>query len=666
MSSNLTRTARAALALACFTSVALAADDPADAVVVTATRFPERALNLPIGTRIITAEDIARSAARTLPEILGQLGSLYTRNASGSPNQQLDLRGFGITGDQNTLVLVDGVRISEIDLSSPNLMAIPLNAIERIEILAGGGAVQYGGGATGGTINIITRGPQANTLSGALLGGYGSFKTGEVRASLNAAGERLGLALYGNVYDTDNYRDNNDYRQRNLIGDLRYTLDGGSVSLKFGVNDQNLRLPGALTEAQIEADRRQAATPNNFAKLSSGFVILNANKTLGQVDFAADLAYRDSTSDAFFDSAFFPVFLRATTRTWQFSPRARWQGAPGGIPIQVVGGVDFFDADFSRRSADSESALSTPFNKIETTQQSAAPWMQVLAQFTEQLRVNLGGRLASVHTELSTVIPAPGQTQSQDVSPTALEAAFRYALIPQLTVAARIGTSYRIATVDENGFTLTGELLKPQTAKQGDLALEFRAGTLSARAGYYLIKLKNEIYFMPLIPPFGFNTNLPPTERKGWEFATRWVPTPELELAGSLNLQQAKFREGDFGGVDVAGNTIPLVPKTLGSLRASWMFLPRARLSAGLTYVGTQLYDNDQANTYPGKIPAYTLVDLKLTYDIGNLSLAASVSNLFDENYYSYGIVNTFNCPTFCAYPQAGRTAFASVQYQFK
>jgi iron complex outermembrane receptor protein len=82
--------------------------------------------------------------------------------------------------------------------------------------------------------------------------------------------------------------------------------------------------------------------------------------------------------------------------------------------------------------------------------------------------------------------------------------------------------------------------------------------------------------------------------------------------------------------------------------------------------VGQQLYDNDQANTFPTEMPAYGLVDLKLTYDIGNLSLAASVANLFDEAYYSYGIVNTFNCSTFCAYPQAGRTFFASVEYRFR
>ena len=70
------------------------AQDALAPVVVTATRFPERALGTAIGTRVITAEDIGRSAARTLPEIIGQLGGVHIRDASGSPNQQLDLRGF--------------------------------------------------------------------------------------------------------------------------------------------------------------------------------------------------------------------------------------------------------------------------------------------------------------------------------------------------------------------------------------------------------------------------------------------------------------------------------------------------------------------------------------------------------------------------------------------
>src|SRR5215831_4395184 len=80
-----------------------------DAVVVTATRFADSKRNLPVGVTVITSDDLRKSATSNLSEILAQYGLLHVRDNSGSPNQQVDLRGFGVTGDQNTLVLVDGI-----------------------------------------------------------------------------------------------------------------------------------------------------------------------------------------------------------------------------------------------------------------------------------------------------------------------------------------------------------------------------------------------------------------------------------------------------------------------------------------------------------------------------------------------------------------------------
>src|SRR5258705_64273 len=118
-----------------------------DAVVVTATRFSDPKRDLPAGVTLITADDIRKSATSNLAEILAQFGQVHVRDSSGTPNQQVDLRGFGATGDQNTLVLDHWGRVSENELTSAQLNAIPLESIERIESLRGGGAVLYGGGA---------------------------------------------------------------------------------------------------------------------------------------------------------------------------------------------------------------------------------------------------------------------------------------------------------------------------------------------------------------------------------------------------------------------------------------------------------------------------------------------------------------------------------------
>src|SRR5690242_18066719 len=87
-------------------------------VVVTATRFAQSPQDIPVGVSIITDEDITRSGVNTLPQLLRRQPGITVRDNSGNPDQSVDLRGFGITGDQNTLVLVNGQRLSENELTS--------------------------------------------------------------------------------------------------------------------------------------------------------------------------------------------------------------------------------------------------------------------------------------------------------------------------------------------------------------------------------------------------------------------------------------------------------------------------------------------------------------------------------------------------------------------
>ena len=80
-----------------------------------------------------------------------------------------------------------------------------------------------------------------------------------------------------------------------------------------------------------------------------------------------------------------------------------------------------------------------------------------------------------------------------------------------------------------------------------------------------------------------------------------------------------------------------------------------------ITHVGKQRYDNDQANTFPTLMPGYETVDLKLSHKMRDVTLRASINNLFDRNYYSYGIRNAAGT-SFNAYPQAGRTVLAVLE----
>jgi iron complex outermembrane receptor protein len=362
-----------------------------DAVVVTATRFPERLLGSGVGTIVINAETIASSTATTLPELLARTAGIHVRNNSGSPDLQLDMRGFGITGDQNTLVLLDGIRINQNDLSPTPLSAIPLNAIERIEILPGGGAVQYGGGASGGTINIISRGPRRGEKSGAVYAGAGSYGAEEARANLNAAGDRAGLALNATHQGSDGYRRNNRLRQDNISGDLRLFGDRSELAIKFGGDRQRLGLPGVRNEDQFVSAPREATNPSDWSEQEGEHVTLQGRTDLGGVELAADLGQRDQRSSA--DYLSLGSFLDVKTKVRTFSPRLRWTGTPGDADVSVVAGLDLAEWDYHRRIAGSSAAIADPFSRTDGSQSSRALYLQGNAMVTPATKLAAGRRM---------------------------------------------------------------------------------------------------------------------------------------------------------------------------------------------------------------------------------------------------------------------------------
>ncbi len=198
-------------------------------VSVVGTRFEQQLLDEPVQTSVVTADDILRSGARTLVDVLALQTSVQLIDNSGSPNRQIDLRGFGMTGDQNTLILLDGQRLNENELASANLASIPLASVERIEIMRGSGAVLYGRGATGGTINIITKKTQearSSVTVGATIGSYG---TRGVSALASVSQDRLGFNVFADRNETDNYRRNNRSVQENVTGALSYRGDRGPM-----------------------------------------------------------------------------------------------------------------------------------------------------------------------------------------------------------------------------------------------------------------------------------------------------------------------------------------------------------------------------------------------------------------------------------------------------
>jgi iron complex outermembrane receptor protein len=633
-----------------------------DSVVVTATRFADAKRDLAVGVSVITADDIRASASSSLPEILAQHGLLHIRDNAGSPNQQLDLRGFGITGDQNTLVLVDGVRISDNEQTSVLLSGIPLASIERIEILRGSGAVLYGGGASGGTVNIITRRLRDGETRAHALGRIGGYGTQEFSGSFSRQGETFGASLAYSDEDTKGYRRNNRFQQANVVGSLEARLPSARAYLRFALDDQRLGLPGQLSEAQIASDPRQASTPTAVTERNGGRVTLGGSWSAGRHEFSADLGYRSKHVSSNFPDFFGGFYTDTNADVWSFTPRAKFAFDAFGRGHDVVVGLDVDHWDYATASSNSPASIGAPFSRRLGEQSNDAVYGQANLWLSGATRLVLGGRVQRNKERLNEeVFPLDDRRQSHTLD--AHEIGLRHRIGGGWSGYAKAGKSFRFANFDDNACFFppcASNLLLPQTSHNAELGLEFERAGARVRASLHEMRLNNEIYFSPLA---GANINLSPTARRGFELESGWRPARSLDLRAGFTLMQARFRSGVYGGVDVTGKDVPLVPAMLATAGASWNFAADSRLNANLRYIGKQRYDNDQANTFGKQQPDYTLVDLKLEHRFERLSVALEVRNLFDKQYYSYGILN-FAGTSFSAYPAPGRAGYLSLAYR--
>ena len=650
-----------------------------EAVVVMATRFPEKQLEHPIGVTVITREQIANSTAATLPDLLSRHAGINTRNNSGSPDVAIDLRGFGVSGDQNTLVLLDGQRLNDIELTTVRWSAIPLDAIERVEIQRGGGAVLYGGGATGGTINIITRSPIAGDNSATVSASAGSYNTNHLRGTVNVAGANTGLALTANQYNSDNYRVNNRLEQGNLLGDLRWTGDRAGLVFKFGLDNQSLRLPGVRTAAQLGNDQRGSATPNDYSARDGQQATLSGRYAFDSAELAVDLSYRDTRRIGFFDdySGFgFSTFTDTHAKVWALTPRLKKPYQFLGRDHVLVVGMDADIWDYRGLRAARFEQLGVPQVDLAATQKDRAYYAQNHTALGADTKLTLGARLQQVQiTAHDRANPASYANASQARRPRAWETGLRHNFSPALALYGKLGASFRVATVDEIYNQFGGPVfdsvltpLEPQTSRDHEIGLEYKSARGRMRASLYRMDLRNEIHFNALTFT---NMNLSPTRREGLELEASRRFGDRLEVFGSYTHARAVFREGVYvdaltgSGVDLRGRNVPLVPRNAAKLGLAWQLAEKTRLSGALAYVGKQYFDNDQSNTYPGQMASFVTADAKLSRVAGPWTLTLAANNLTDKKYYTYAIRNGAGT-SFNAYPMAGRNFLLSAAYRWQ
>lgn len=650
-------------------------------ILVTATRLDADSAKARGNVTVITSADIEKSTARTLPELLGREAGILARSLYGNnaARSTVDIRGFGAAATQNTLILLDGRRLNDVDLSAVDYSAIPLESIERIEILRNSGSVLYGDGAVGGAINIITRQPGKAGTSGFVKAGIGNLgtRTGDAHVSHTDGAVSIFLGAHG--IRSDGYRDNNDLKQRTLNSDLRYTGSNHETYLKAWWDDQDLDLPGARRVDpntgldELQDDRKGTATPKDYADQRGYGITTGLTRYLDNgSEVVMDVGFRKKNQKAFFDDYLsdgaFAKYLDSDLKTWSATPRLVIPQTLAGFELQTITGIDYYHSKYESDRSLNPNTRNDPVHRLDITQKTASVYLDTTLSANARQYFNLGARLERVkinaEDDVDTTAPggafasaAPDYDQSDWVY--MLEAGAEQQIKSHTAVYLKATRSARIATVDELfeldpvTFLQVFSQLDPQTGKGVDAGVKYSSDRVSGQANVYYMQLEDEIHFDP--NTFS-NINLDPTRRYGVEVNGRTTVLEQLDLQASYTWMRAEFRDGPFDG-----NDIPLVPHHKASASANLRWTPDTEFMASVNFVGECYFDNDQANDFGKKIPSYETIDLQASYRYRGFRFVARVTNLLDKKYYNYGVSSTFTPGVYTAFPLPERTFMVTV-----
>ena len=614
-------------------------------VVMTPARTREYVFNINKNTRVITKEEIERSNIQSLQQLLSYEPGIVVSGFLGNvKDNNIDIRGFGEAGAMNYLLMIDGRRANQIDLSGADLSQIDTRSIERVEIIRGSGSVLYGDNATGGVINIITKKGKKDTFELEYTQEVGSYQYSKEYLSSSGGSDFLDYFVSFSLQDSDGYRLNNAYEANDFFGSVTMRPDSYlEVDFSSSYHRDWYGQPGALYPANIQMDGRDASRfPNSKAKTEDYYFTL-VPKVFGSTTnhdgvLSSLFSYRSRRTNS--RNVSFNVY-EANHHIVSFDMKPKVEVASKffdeSLENKLVSGIDYFYAKDQILSGD----ITLTKQQYDIIKETFGLYASDTALISNRFILSGGVRGEWARYIFDQKTPAMSYTTKQ-LREAAFETGLGVKYNENSQIYANYSRSYRFPATDEffssayefmNWFgvimvvpaSLNGAL-KQQVANNVEIGIKDRTfDPLIVNVDYYLIDNKNEIYYDPITY---MNTNYHHTVHHGLELEAVYTLIEKIKGFFNLNFQKSFFVGGKF-----AGNTIPLVPRVKISGGAEVDLGYGLSTNIVANYVGSRYVISDQANTVP-KLKAYTTVDWGFAFDIEGARFFLEVRNIFNKKYF--------------------------------
>jgi vitamin B12 transporter len=577
-----------------------------DVVVVTATRVPKRFAELVNDVTVVTRDELDRAGQSSLANVLQAIpGVEVTQNGGFGATAQVFLRGANAG---HTLFLVDGMRVGSASTGLTAIEQLPLEQIERIEVLRGPASSLYGSDAIGGVVQIFTRSGRGNPGANAFAG-YGTYNTGQLGAGYGYENRGTRFALQAGTISTSGITavrnpastsfnpDADGYRNVNVSGQLARSLGGE--------DEVGLRVFHSEGEKQLDA------TPRTFdQRLTEDLTAVSAfaRNQLARY-WRSNLTVGSSLDDltSFQSPTSMDVF-----KTHQH--QATWQNDFATRLGLVIASLEHLGEHVSG---------TTPFPvKDRSVDSLFAGYQATLArhQLQASLRRDDNSQFGGYRT---------------------WQLGYGFRFTPATRAWANVGTAYKAPTFNQLYFPGFGNpSLRPEQSRGFEIGSQYVAQRLQLGAVYYRSKIDNLIVNagVPLAP-----SNIDKADIRGVTLTGKAETRGGAAIAGSLDLQQPED-----------GTTHKLLPRRArrhASLAAS---VPAFAGRASAEMIASSERYNDSANAQ--RMAGYGVLNLAYEQALRRQwKWFARINNATDKR---YELVRDFNVP--------GRTFFFGARYEEK
>ncbi len=593
-------------------------------VIVTANKIEQKQSGTSKVITVITAAQIQQNAGRTIAQLLNEQAGLSLPGALSNLGTVPSIYMRGAASGR-TLILLDGAPVGDPSMISNefDLNLVPLNQVERIEILKGAQSTLYGSDAIGGVINIITKSKGSPFVSGALS--YGSYGTKQGIFQFNSNFKKLDVAIGFENQNADGFSSAKDITNKGNFDKDGYQNNSFFVKAKYQIDSLwNLQVSSRKTayNAAIDYGGFKDDKDNAFknATTMSGLVLkYKKAKTNFQLQYqytTQDRTYLNDSSDR----TYLIYEDNQYAGTTHFADA--FLSTPINKNIQWIIGTDFRYGSYNQTYA--SISQYGPYNDVfkDTFQfQNALYTSALINDNSKKWLLELGARYNN-HNRF-------GNNQTFTFNPS-------YAINDQVRLIASISTGFKAPSLYQLG---NNDQLKAETSFNTELGISFRKGQVFARAVYYNRNIKNGIDYNYIDYNF---FNFIQQKVNGLEIEIQH-PITEQHLF-SLNYTLMNGQETNQNRITTT-DTITynyLLKRPKHSLNAQWNFTINSKWNASLT--GRFISERKDVGGYASPdvtLSNYTLLNAAIQYKWSKRVLVfANGQNLLNDNFSE---VNGYN-----------------------